>query len=366
MKLKALTLGLLLVVPSISFGIQYRFEQISAPFGNYSEVSGINQSGQIVGTALNSTGSIWRPFTRNAAAGSAYDVVPSPTTGSTVLEAVGISSNGTIVGRVYGPARNNEGNQSFYYHPTTGLVINPYFSTGSPSNEFVYRVNENGDMSGRYGTNGAGWLGVYHRLANGTIRDFGVINDTIDIPDESGYMISEGNYVYRPDLSRFRLQVLNSGDYTRPLKVYSDGTIVGTYTYSGIPGSYFSLFDINGNIISIGSDRMAVDTVVCAKSSKTVAFNGYRLDNQTLPAKLFTYTFGGVMTDMSQHMPTAYEVIDVKGINDRGQIVGLYTQSRGSNILKSFLLDPVPEPGTLVAIAVGLAGLAKRRRKVGA
>jgi probable HAF family extracellular repeat protein len=49
------------------------------------------------------------------------------------------------------------------------------------------------------------------------------------------------------------------------------------------------------------------------------------------------------------------ESLYAAGINDLGQIVGFYTNSRGLN--HGFLATPTPEPSTVLLLALGTLGL---------
>ena len=65
----------------------------------------------------------------------------------------------------------------------------------------------------------------------------------------------------------------------------------------------------------------------------------------------------------SQSQSLQYQITEVLDINNRGQIIAYgYRPGQQSWEGERFLLEPVPEPATVAALAVGTLTLLRRRR----
>jgi hypothetical protein len=73
------------------------------------------------------------------------------------------------------------------------------------------------------------------------------------------------------------------------------------------------------------------------------------------------YTF---LDDPAAAFHNGVEVTQITGINNAGDIAGFYTDANGT--FHSFIATPIPEPGSLVTLGVGITlalGFAARRSR---
>ncbi|WP_169978506.1 DUF3466 family protein [Tautonia rosea] len=305
--------------------------------GGFTSGSGINDAGVIVGSGSVSTGTgsfsdrafVWQP-------GLGFTAILDP-------EGIGLGSNANAV--------NN-----------AGQVVGVYRYSGFDRQGFVYQVGDPIDtyallpfLAGSDTTNGA------RQFAN-AINDGGVVAGAARtqageatqavrwVPDGSGGYTIET--LAQPTSGTTFSNSFGINDHGQIVGSFTDGQSQavlwnpdGTVELLGVPSGAFSTTarDINNHGLIVG------DVVDSAGNYGFLYKDGQLLDLNDL-------IFGP--SDFSR-------LTNVRGINDRGQIVGFGTLADGT--IRGFVLTVVPEPSSIVLAGLGVisavvAGIVRRRR----
>jgi hypothetical protein len=237
--------------------------------------------------------------------------------GGEVSLAYGINNSGLIVGT----ALDADGNsRAVTFGPGGPTVLN---IPGSALSQGL-AVSNSGFIAGDTSTNAAGSgarafrsngpsVEILNPLPGGTFATVTGVNDF-------GVVIGYGN---------------STGGGQEDF--YSNGTDV---TGIGkLPGCNFSrAFGMNNPGVVVGSaSRVGAQTAIIYQGGQLVDLNS--------------------LLDPSV---TGWTLLGARGINDHGQIVGT---GRFNGEIQAFVLNPVPEPGTMLALSVGLLALRRRGKK---
>jgi uncharacterized membrane protein len=265
---------------------------------------GINDAGQVVGSydypegGYLYSGGIYTPIK--------VPVPPSFPPGNTIV--AGISNTGLIVGW-YGGANGAHG---FLRGPSGGYTnIDVPFT---PLQTFPYGVNSASQIVGYY--------------QSGTLSNLTFL----------GFLRSEGTYT------------------TISVPGSTETTAFGINDRSQIVGSYFDRtfhgFVMNGSgYTTIDFPGAAITGVFGINNLGQLV--GYYVDSYRPGDQAHGFLFSdGIYTTID--VPGA-KFTDLTGINDAGQIVGYYGDA--SDNLHVFLATPIPEPSTLLLLAIGTLGV---------
>jgi probable HAF family extracellular repeat protein len=303
------------------------------PGGSSSEATGINNSGQVVGSSDSSSGT--RAFLYSGGTMSNLGTLP----GINNSYATGINNSGQVVGNSFPGASH-----AFLYSGGTiialGMLPGGFYSYATGINNSgqvvgysVDRINNNGraflysggtmialpipdiNNSGAIGINNSGQVVGYSDSSSGnraflysggTITDLGVLpGDISSIAtgiNDSGQVVGYSNRSSIGDPRAF---------------LYSGGTMIDLGTLPG--GITTNPYDINNSGQVVGE--------------WTYSSNGFRA---------FLYS-GGTMTDLNNLIPSAsgWTLTTARAINDSGQIAG--TSSIGGQN-RAFRADPIVTP----------------------
>jgi probable HAF family extracellular repeat protein len=307
------------------------------PLGNRVPLNavGINNSGVVAGDSI-CPGCFSHAF---------VDSIDLILPGSSYSFAADINEAGQVVGdssREGGPAR------AFVYSETNGITdLSPLL--GSPS--VAHGINNRGEIVGSAYINfefrafrlSAGQLTLLDQsLPAKRINDSGVIAG-------AGYVI---------DSSGTRPMLFPGGTYSDPFSINSLGQIVGNADNgNGLVRAF--LFE-DATMTDLGTlGGMFASAQGINVRREIVGFSTLGSDgDQTHRAFLHA---NGKMTDLNSLIPpnSGWILSEARDINDRGQIVG---SGRLNGEHRAFRLDPIPEPPTIVLLAISLTGVACRGR----
>ena len=335
--------------------------------GAYSVANDINNAGQIVGTSWRSIFPDERPFLWQN--GTMTDLIANSF--SKAGEATSINDKRSIVGWISGA---NYGNQVLYINGATGISRPRYASDLNNAGQMVFKDN-----------NGFNFLLDKGRIAHllGNFSEVSDINDAghvIGTSSNGGFLCDKGiTYLTPPGGFSSPLSIAPAVlCYNQPVtylgfspyKINNAGQIIGSSV----------LWDKGKttNLGSLGGSTQARDiidkgAVVGSSWTSSGAERAFLWEND-------------IMVDLNNLLPQnlGWELIQARGINDLGQIVGA---GRFNGQTRAFLIDPipgsvwtppnsgsgsspntgsqrVPEPASLLGLlAFGVFGIAMHKRQ---
>jgi probable HAF family extracellular repeat protein len=260
--------------------------------GNDSFGNGINNSGQVVGSADTASG-----------AGHAFlysgGVMKDLGTGT----AIGINDNGQIAGQ-------NAAGYAILYSSGAITVLGALGGNGS----YATAINLNAQVVGNASTTGNAATHAF-LYSGGTMKDLGTLGGTDSLATG---LNNNGQVVGSAD----------SANGYRRAYLYSSGAMADLGTFGG-NNSWGWGINNNGQVVGSAETASGAD-------------------------RAFLYG-GGAMADLNNLISTSagWTLMDAMAINDNGQIVGDGINPLGQN--DAFLLTPipVPEPTSIALLALG-------------
>ncbi len=336
--------------------VQYDIVEIPAlPGFDYSSVHAINNSGYVAGTSYGGGSS--SAFRWNEQGGHAAIMG----FGYYSTRAFDINENGVVAGDF------TEGSV------TTGLTWhnggwwhNQPFGGGTDS--VTLGINNLNQSVGHSGwsteARATGWLlgspgfGLPNYPDNGASAAFR-LNDS---GDSVGHARRNGQvhaslFLNNNTVFDLHQTIQNVGNTSLALDINNAGSIVGRYTdLSGLQNGFFFNFEVG--MVTVGSPGQNVDF-------NAVNMSGIAAGSWNNRAALWSLNNGRI--NLNDHMATNdnWILTDARDINDQGWIVG---QGTHNGVFTAYLATPtraVPEPGTMIALAAAVAGLAAKRRSKG-
>jgi len=345
-------LGFLLAASAGAFPI-YSLTDLGTLGGISSYAYGINASGMVVGGSATSKSGIGHAFLYSE--GSMQDL---GTLGGTNSGAYAVNDSGEVAGASYLSPR---GNHAFLF---TGGAMQDLGTLGGSSST-AYGINDSGEVAGTSSRlnkdphafcydNGAmtdlGSLGgPVDESFGSAINDSGQVTGTSFTPGglEHAFLYSDGQML---DLGA--AGGLDSYGYG----INNHGDVVG-YGTDSVNDGYHAFLYSNGIMRDIGVLGGTYSYAYGVNDSDEVVGSSDSPDGGA-----FLYSSGTMvaLNSLLDGSGNGWDVFDARGINDNGWIAATAAnpQTRGEHAV---LLKPVPEPATLVGLAVGLYALLRRR-----
>ena len=326
----AITLGVVRVAPAEHFAVT---DLGTLPGDEQSEASGINNRGQVVGTALKFVNGVLYGHAFLYSDGQMQDL---GTLGGNYSKGLAINNNGQVTGFSF------TANTSHAFLYSNGAMMDLGTLPGGLGSA-GYGINDSGQVVGYSDHIAQGyWHGFLY--SDGKMMDLGGIGSRNSVANginasgqAVGYsMIPSGAGLYFPVLfsggTITRLDILSSGVANA---INAAGQIVGA---RGDGGVVHAVIYASGVIADLGTLDGMTDSYATAING-----NGQVVGHSTTRnvSDAFLYS-GGKMLDLNGMIPrnSGWTLKDASGINDSGQIAGNGTDVSGRSV--GFLLTPVP------------------------
>lgn len=271
--------------PTIVLAQGYTYTTMVVPGATYTEIYGINDSGQIVGFFADSRG--YHGFLYS---GGTYTQLDAPGADKETF-AYGINKSGRIVGS-FVDSRGQE--HGFLY---SGGIYTQLDVPGANNETFAHGINDSGQI-----------VGFFFDSSSNT----------------HSFLYSEGSFS--------QLDVPGSGVNTQAYGINNAGQIVGYFGISGGNSQYGFLYS-GGAFSQLNVPNTGLIVATGINNSGQIV--GYFGDNTYLYYHGFLYS-GGSFTSFDESSP--YITMDAFGVNDAGQIVGTFYESAYTG----FLATPMP------------------------
>jgi probable HAF family extracellular repeat protein len=375
-----LTLGLAGAAPAVG-GTDYTILNLGTLGGTYSAAYGLNDSGQVVGYSY--------PAGDNLRYHAFRTVANSPITAASDLGTIGTDddSYGAAInasGQVTGGSFPSDFSISRAYRTTPGGSVSATTSLGSFGGTQTdgYAINNLGQVVGHSYGSGNGGDHAFRTTATGGITpasDLGTLGGSLSVAlgiNESAQVVGASS-LPEDDFAHHAFRTASGGvitpatdlgtlggDNSQANAINESGQTVGSAFIAGSAISHAFRTTATGGI-DAASDLGSFGGNECQAlaindAGQTVGYG--RLVGDAVQHAFFV-DVTGPMIDLNTLLPagSGWELVTAYGINNAGQICG---EGLIGGETHAFLLTPTPapEPGALVLLTAGGAGLRRSRR----
>jgi probable HAF family extracellular repeat protein len=342
--------------------VKYKISTLAGP-GVVSQPSGINSAGQVVGYTMDANAN------RNAfvSAGGVLTNLQPPAAAYT--EAGGINSAGVVAGTVF--QANGISHASTFY----GGAVTDLGALGGPSQSSEgYAINASGQVTGMsYLSSGSTYHAFRYTPGSG-MTDAGSLGDWsigFGINDSGTVVGAAGaDYFFYHAFSSSEGTVTDLGTLggwaSDAFAVNNAGVAVGSSLLASNARAHATMY-LNGAAIDLGS--LGDDSIAFGINNRSETVGRYDLTNSSLTHG-FLY-INGVMTDLNTLIDpsSGWTISNAISINDNSQIAAEGCNASGTCqglllTLNDPKVSPVPEPGMVgtMLLGLGLFGIMRRRK----
>ena len=339
-----LVIGIFLTNTAFAEVLQYEITDLGSLGGGWSVANAINEAGQVVGIS-STTNHTDHAFLWDNGEMIDLGALPGPAGYS---EAHSINDVGQVVG-----SSGLEGS-AFIWDSTDGMR---YLDGIGDSESNARCINNNGQMVGwAFGSFGSAFLWDDGEMTNlGPVTPFG-INDAGQVVGEE-YISGQTHAFLWDDGDTIDLGTLG-GSSSRAYAINEAGQVVGWADLAGSDKHAFLWED--GEMIDLGTLGGSNSNAYAINNAGQIVGSSY-LDSPSIGYRGFLWDSENGMIELSDLLfdDSGWErLTSAKAINNYGQIVGV---GRINGEGHAFLMTPVPEPATLLLVALG--SLVLRRKK---
>jgi uncharacterized membrane protein len=375
-----LVLIILLIANPASAVVRYNVIDLGAlPGYEVSRAWSINNNGQIVGWVSSDSSFLDRAVLFDATGGG--NNTDLGTLGGVSGEALSINDSGQIVG-----CAENDASPSVFCATIfdAGGGVNTGLGEGLANS-----INDNGQIVGYERNVGVSHAVLFDTTGQGNNTDFGALDGYLYSEaysiNNNGYVVGYAFNVLTPWEGDSRAVLFDptyqgnninlgtlGGQSSMALSINDNGQIVGRAGINPNNDSrwfdHAAMFDPNdsGNNIDLGTlDEFDGSVAVSINNKGQIVGQAWKVQDDyftNLRAVLFDPTGCGNNIDLNDSInpDIGWELGGAICINDNGWIVGFGTNPDG--YLRAFLLIPVPEPATILLLALGVEFLRKINR----
>ena len=338
--------SLAVLVSSAAFGTPiYTVTNLGyLPGQTSSQALAVNNNGQVVGTSGNRAGT-WDAATHT----------PLQVSGTGAgASAWSVNDSGQIVG-------NTGANGAFFYNLITTVNVGPTTLNANPS---VGAINNSGVIVGN--SNSGAWMSA-SGAAPVFLGNFGFDTTAVEVHaiNGSGVMAGAANTGARKELVSWDANgtphaqgLLMPGGAGIAYGINNNGAVVGISPLTS--SSFAPVLASGGSLISLGTLGGTLGVAYGINDAGQIV--GYSMLTGFSNQHAFVYD-SGQMYDLNSLVANnaGWTLNAARAINNQGVIVG---EGQFNGQLTAFLLTPsgVPEPGTIVVVALGLAVIAARKK----
>lgn len=324
--------------------------------GAESEALAISNNGYIVGDSYDPAQQLRATLFTPGAAPSAFQVFSSQTLFS---RAFGINDSGHAVGIAVAPAPLSD----CCIHATLFTPSGPPVDLGTlgGSSSTAFGINNAGQVIGISSTSGDQNNFATLFSANASPVSLGAIGNQYSV----AFAINDvGQAVgYSGVNQQFSFATLfNIGGNPvflgmgAALGINNSGQIVGTSSET----RHATLFSANGAPVDLGTLSGSTSTARAINESGLIVGDAVLAGNAVAHAAIFSTSGSPIdLNDLIDPL-SGWELMYASDVNDAGQIIGFGVIG---GQYRAFLATPVPEPGTLALIAIGLISVRRRTKK---